>query len=107
MCIRDRDRTAIGQRPKTRELIRALEEKNCREIGGKMANVLEMVSIKEYPSIISIKNHMMGMPGLLKAMMSGSGPTIFGIFTDLKPAEEACARMKEVCPETFLARTLL
>ena len=46
-----------------------------------MGNVLETVTIPAYPVIADIKDHMMEH-GAVNAMMSGSGPTVFGIFPD-------------------------
>ena len=53
-----------------------------------MENVLEGVTISEYPIIEEIKN-MMKDNGALNAMMSGSGPTVFGIFSDYEKAKQA------------------
>ena len=46
-----------------------------------MGNVLENVTITEYPQIERIKDEMKE-EGALNAMMSGSGPTVFGIYDD-------------------------
>jgi 4-diphosphocytidyl-2-C-methyl-D-erythritol kinase len=53
-----------------------------------MANVLEDVTIKEYPVIEEIKN-LMKENGAVNAMMSGSGPTVFGIYDDHDKAKKA------------------
>mgnify|MGYP003294589948 CR=1 FL=1 len=50
--------------------------------------MLERVTIDDYPIIDEIKQVMMDS-GALNAMMSGSGPTVFGIFTEEKMAEAA------------------
>lgn len=55
-------------------------------ITKRMGNVLETVTIREYPVIDGIKE-LMKAAGAENALMSGSGPTVFGIFT-----EEECAR---------------
>lgn len=52
-----------------------------------MKNVLETVTVPQYPIIADIKNIMLEH-GALNAMMSGSGPTVFGIFDDKKAAKK-------------------
>ena len=46
-----------------------------------MGNILEGVTIKEYPVIAQIKEKLMEH-GALQAMMSGSGPTVFALFEE-------------------------
>ena len=59
-----------------------------------MGNVLENVTIEEYPVIDDIKKVMI-REGALNAMMSGSGPTVFGLFDDKRRARQAAFRIKE------------
>ena len=54
------------------------------------ANDLESVTIPAFPVIADIKNHML-QHGALAAMMSGSGPTVFGLYQDQETAEQARA----------------
>ena len=57
-------------------------------------NVLEKVTIEEYPVIEQIKN-VMKEQGALNAMMSGSGPTVFGIYDSKEKARKAAAKIRE------------
>lgn len=59
-----------------------------------MGNVLEQVTISEYPVIEEIKN-VMKKKGALGAMMSGSGPTVFGLFENRQDARRAADKIKE------------
>ena len=59
-----------------------------------MGNVLEEVTIEEYPVIDKIKQ-VMKENGALNAMMSGSGPTVFGIYRERAKARAAAARIRE------------
>ena len=68
-----------------------------------MANVLESVTGSRYPVIGAIEQVMMEM-GALRAIMSGSGPTIFGIFDDSTKAEACRKRLRRERPT---ARTFL
>jgi 4-diphosphocytidyl-2-C-methyl-D-erythritol kinase len=66
-----------------------------------MENVLESVTVKEYPIIAQIKELFL-QNGAVSALMSGSGPTVFAIFTDKKQAEHA----KEKVAEANIAKQL-
>lgn len=69
-------------------LICEIERGNLKEIAGKMGNVLESVTIPAHPEIEMIKNEMLDK-GALNAMMSGSGPTVFGLFDSQEKVKEA------------------
>lgn len=58
-----------------------------------LGNVLETVTISAYPVIAQIKEMMMDM-GAVGSLMSGSGPTVFGLFTNPKAAAEAYEKMR-------------
>ena len=68
--------------------IGALKRGDLYELARLMGNVLETVTIPEYPVIRRIKETMIEC-GALNAMMSGSGPTVFGLFEDEEAAKEA------------------
>ena len=69
-------------------LISAIEKGSLKEIAGLKGNVLETVSEDKYPEIREIKRKLEDM-GAVFSMMSGSGPTVFGIFDDKGKAEKA------------------
>lgn len=62
-------------------MIEAIHAKNLRAITDRMGNVLETVTIDRYPIIADIKDIMIE-GGAMNSLMSGSGPTVFGIFED-------------------------
>lgn len=70
-------------------MIDAIKRRDISGVCAKMGNVLESVTIREYPVIEEIKRQMM-VSGAINAMMSGSGPTVFGVFGNRKNAG-ACA----------------
>ncbi len=76
------------KRPDTQNLIDGLHEGNLEKIVSSMGNVLEEVSIPEYPILQNVKKELAEL-GAIGAQMSGSGPTVFGIFTDHNLACEA------------------
>ena len=72
----------------------ALEEGNLEKLVANMGNVLERVTVPEYPVINEIKQMMMDT-GAIGSMMSGSGPTVFGIFTSYVQAQEAYKKIRQ------------
>ncbi|MCF0230247.1 MAG: 4-(cytidine 5'-diphospho)-2-C-methyl-D-erythritol kinase [Parasporobacterium sp.] len=69
-------------------LISALEKGSIKDMAACMGNVLEPAALAEYPQIARVRNIMTGM-GAEAALMSGSGPVVFGIFTDENRADDA------------------
>lgn len=74
-------------------LIDDIKAKNLHDITAHMGNVLETVTIPNYPVIDEIKKHMLSN-GAVGAMMSGSGPTVFGLFDDEDTAKKAYKAMR-------------
>ena len=75
-------------------IVTALADGDLYGVTNRMANVLETVTVPEHPVIDEIKKQMMAS-GAVNALMSGSGPTVFGIFDDEEKAKKACEDMKE------------
>lgn len=82
---------------------KALEDGNLYGITERMGNVLQDVTIPAYPEVERIKEQMKTL-GAVNAMMSGSGPTVFGIFDNEEKAQEACQKLRESgsCQQVFL-----
>lgn len=78
--------------PDIDRLVDDITAKDLHAIAGDMGNVLETVTIPNYPIIARIKEYMMEH-GALNAMMSGSGPTVFGLFENEDVAMEAYEAM--------------
>lgn len=72
-------------------------------IASKLGNVLETVTVPAYPIIQEIKDTLKES-GALNALMSGSGPTVFGLFTDKERAKIAAeqVRRKELAKQVFV-----
>ena len=71
----------IGRHPDIDGMVGALEQGDLKGITGRMENVMESVTEKKYPIITDIKKMMLGN-GAMNALMSGSGPSIFGVFLE-------------------------
>lgn len=87
--------------PNIDALIRDIKKKDLCAVTADMGNVLETVTIPNYPVIAEIKKQMIHS-GALGAMMSGSGPTVFGLFENERQARKAYEEMKQ----TGLAKQL-
>lgn len=72
----------------------AIENHDLKGVTDRMGNVLETVTIPAYPIIGDMKKTCMEN-GAVNALMSGSGPTVFAIFDDLKQAELAADVIRE------------
>lgn len=84
----------IAAHPDIDILLAGIREGNLRKVADNMGNVLETVTIPNYPVIAQIREEMMRL-GALNAMMSGSGPTVFGLFDDEELAERAYSALRE------------
>lgn len=80
------------QHPDIDAQLSAIRNGDLRAVADSMGNILETVTIPEYPVIDDIKRCMLGN-GALNAMMSGSGPTVFGLFADEAAAKAAYEKM--------------
>lgn len=85
--------------------VQALREGSLEQLVAKMGNVLETVTVPAYPVIDEIKRTMLKNDAM-GAMMSGSGPTVFGIFEREERAQEVCRLLKKegAAKQVYLVR---
>lgn len=82
-----------SEHPDIDKLIDRIKAKKLEQIGAAMGNILESVTIAEYPEIEAIKD-CMKENGAVNAMMSGSGPTVFGLFAEKEEARRAAEAVR-------------
>ena len=93
------------QHPDVDSMIEAMRQKDLGLLCSRMGNVLETVTIPAYPVINEIKRTMIDN-GAIGSMMSGSGPTVFGIFDSPTAAKQAMKAVraaklaKQICLTT-------
>lgn len=75
--------------PDIDRLVSLLKEDTMAAFAAEMGNILELVTIQDNPVIRDIRNKIMGA-GALGSMMTGSGPTVFGLFDSAEAAKKAC-----------------
>ncbi len=74
--------------PDTKRLIDGICDGDIDKIASSMGNVLEEVSLADYPVLSTLKEELISL-GAIGAQMSGSGPTVFGIFKSPEQAQTA------------------
>lgn len=95
----------LKEHPDIDGMVSAIREGNLEGIAERLGNVLETVTVKAYPVIEEIKC-LMKEKGARNALMSGSGPTVFGMFKERERAGEAAdaIRDKKLAGQVFLTR---
>ena len=92
----------LERRPDIDGMMKALADRDLQGIAARLGNVFEDVLPEEYHEVFSIKERLLDL-GALNAVMSGSGPTVFGIFRERKTAESAVKTLERVYRQTYLA----
>lgn len=88
------DAEGVEEHPDIDGMVKAIAEGSLQGILDRMGNVLENVTVKDHPIIDTIKDRMREL-GAVGSMMSGSGPTVFGIYLEETKAKEAYRQLKE------------
>ena len=100
------DRCKIRCRPDTQGMLAALKNGDLTGVARRMYNVFEdVLPQRQRSKVVEIKNSLI-QSGALGVNMSGTGPTVFGLFSDLSLAQKAFAQLREEYMETFLAQTV-
>ena len=97
-CIDSKD---IDKRPNNKFLIECLKNEDTRQLAENMFNVLEGVTMDKHPVIQQIKDIMTNNRAL-GAMMSGSGPTVFGLYENREDAVKCKAILEKQFKQTFV-----
>ena len=96
----------IARRPDTEGMLAALAAGDLTGVARRMYNVFEdVLEPRRQAEISAIKAALIDC-GALGAAMTGSGPTVFGLFDDPAAAESARAQLSGSYQDVFLCRTL-
>ncbi len=90
--------------PDTDGMIDAIKNGDIDAVSKKLSNIMEDVTVSEAPEILKIKEDLIKM-GAKGALMSGSGPTVYGIFDNFEKAKIAHDEFSKTYKETFLTKT--
>ena len=91
--------------PDTSEMIRAIKEKDYELMCATMGNALESVTLKLYPEVSTIKEQMMKF-GADAVLMSGSGPTVFGLVQHESRVNRIYNGLRGFCDEVYAVRLM-
>ena len=92
----------LTHRPDINGMRLALETGDLPGVAARLGNVFEGVLPEEYHEVFHIKKRLMELSAL-NAAMSGSGPTVFGVFAEQETAQRAAEVLKETYQQTYLA----
>ena len=101
----DKQKPKIKTKSDIKTLIKAIEKKDIKGIADNLHNDFEPIVSKKYKIINEIKNNLLRNDAL-NACVSGSGPTVFGIFNSIYEAREAFFKMQYDYPFVFLTKTI-
>lgn len=97
------DQENITQRPDTAAMLVALEAGRLADVAAALGNVFAPIIFREHPEMTEIRNTLLRY-GALGAAMTGSGPTMFGLFSEKTAAEAAFFALKQNYTDTFLTK---
>lgn len=104
MIYSEMDRVQITKRPNTQAMIKALENNDTYAVAKNLCNVMENATEGLHPIIKGIKRKMLS-DGALGALMSGSGPTVFGIFDDYNKAFKSAEAFSFQFKDVYITKT--
>lgn len=92
------DLIGSARHPDTKAMLAALSEKNPEKVACGLVNVLEDATMREHP-IISAYKRILADNGAMASLMSGSGPTVFGLAKSRETAEKAAQSLSHAYPD--------
>lgn len=103
--FREIDSCPPEERPDSEALLAGLQLGNIGKVYRNMINVLESYTLKKYPEVQKLKERLAAAGGAKKVLMSGSGPTVIGIYNHYGAARRACLEMRDQGYEAYWAHT--
>ena len=94
---------ALRYHPDTEGMLHSLQVGDLEGICRRLYNVFEDILPRKYAQVLELKRQLLEL-GAMGVSMTGSGPTVFGIFRDQDRAKEAAEAMRRSCPSTHLAQ---
>lgn len=87
------------------KLISCMDIKDLKCVGSSLENIMEEPIIEENPIIKEIKDNMLAS-GALGTLMSGSGPTVFGLYEDEHSITKAKQKLLEIIDKVYICKTI-
>ena len=98
------DSIEIKSHPDSDALIKCLENRDYNKLYSLMGNVLELYTLEHYPDVGNLKDIMSKMDNVEFTLMSGSGPTVFSVYSTLSAAKDACFKLRNMGYEAYWAK---
>lgn len=98
------DITAITEHPRAETMVAALREGAIGAVAAALGNVLEIVTFQKHPEVARLKDQMLRL-GAQAALMSGSGPTVFGLTEREQRAKRIYNELRRSLKEVYLCHT--
>lgn len=99
------DVAAIRRHPSTQEMVEAIRNQDFGGICRNLGNVLEEVTMRQHPEVKRLKDCMLKL-GADGALMSGSGPTVFGLCAKESRAQRVYNGLRGFCRDVYVVRML-
>lgn len=93
------------EHPNTNSMIDAIQTNDYKKMCENLGNVLETVTLQLYPTVKQIKDSML-KAGADNVLMSGSGPTVFGLTRQKSRADRIYNSLRGFCEEVYVVRIL-
>ena len=93
------------EHPNTKQMLQAIETNDYDLVCASLGNVLETVTLKLYPEVVTIKEQMQRF-GADAVLMSGSGPTVFGLVDSESRATRIYNGLRGFCDEVYVVRII-
>lgn len=100
------DQISIEKHPDAKEVIGHLKSRDYSGLYHSMGNVLELYTLKEYPEVERLKRTMSSISDCEFTLMSGSGPTVFSVYSTLNAAKAACIELRNMGYEAYWTKAL-
>ena len=100
----DKNKSKSISKKNIKDLINAINKKDIKKISENIYNDFDALIEKKYKIITEIKTNFKKF-GALNSLVSGSGPTVIGLFESIYTAREAYFKLKDVYPFVFLTKT--
>ena len=100
------DDCVITDHPDMKLLKKALMQRQDEAIYRNMINVLEAYTLTHYPRVKALKDAIAATEDVRKVLMSGSGPTVIGVYDSFGAAKRACKEIRKAGFEAYWADTI-
>ena len=101
---KSKNNLSSGNKKNVKDLVNAINKKDIKKISENVYNDFDAIMEKKYKIIKEIKTNFRKF-GALNSSISGSGPTVIGIFDSIYTAREAYFKLKDMYPFVFLTKT--